>query len=160
MLADDERRPYSQQRIAPESVNPYASELDEVHYVDNILSTKGRIRRTTFGIRRLVVGMLLFFLFIIIGLKGNAIDGGMIGLFLLFVIFSSIFTIIQTIKRFHDLNMEGTSYFLLFVPLYNIYILFRLFFEEGTIGTNRFGPDPKPRPIYTPPANEDVFIIK
>ena len=45
-------------------------------------------------------------------------------------------------KRFHDLNMSGKYFFTLFIPGYNIYILFKLFFIKGTAGTNKFGIDP------------------
>ena len=45
-------------------------------------------------------------------------------------------------KRFHDLNMSGKYFFTLFIPGYNIYILFKLLFTKGTDGSNKFGIDP------------------
>ena len=45
-------------------------------------------------------------------------------------------------KRFHDINMSSKYFFALLIPGYNIYILFKLWFQKGTAGTNRFGVDP------------------
>ncbi len=47
-----------------------------------------------------------------------------------------------TVKRLHDLGRPGWHWFLLAIPLYNIYLGFKLLFSPGTVGTNRFGPDP------------------
>jgi uncharacterized membrane protein YhaH (DUF805 family) len=44
-----------------------------------------------------------------------------------------------TIKRFHDLNNSGWHVLTLFVPVYNIYIIFRLFFVKGTAKENKYG---------------------
>jgi len=47
-----------------------------------------------------------------------------------------------TVKRLHDLDRPGWHWFLLAVPLYNIYLGCVLLFKRGTQGRNRFGPDP------------------
>jgi hypothetical protein len=46
------------------------------------------------------------------------------------------------VKRLHDLDRSGAHYWLLLVPLYNIYLALLLLFKKGTTGPNRFGPDP------------------
>ncbi len=43
-----------------------------------------------------------------------------------------------TIRRLHDLDRPGSHWWLLFVPLYNIYLEFVLWFKRGTDGPNRF----------------------
>jgi uncharacterized membrane protein YhaH (DUF805 family) len=45
-----------------------------------------------------------------------------------------------TVKRFHDMNRSGWSYFLLLIPLFNIYVGFQLLLVKGTDGPNRYGP--------------------
>ena len=48
-----------------------------------------------------------------------------------------------TIKRLHDLDRPAWHWFLLMVPVYNIYLGFVLLFQKGTDGPNQFGPDPR-----------------
>ena len=47
-----------------------------------------------------------------------------------------------TVKRLHDLDRPGWHWWLLLVPLVNIYIGAVLLFQRGTWGQNQFGPDP------------------
>ena len=47
-----------------------------------------------------------------------------------------------TVKRFHDLNRPGWHFFLLGVPIYNLYLWFLLLCCGGTVGPNMYGPDP------------------
>jgi uncharacterized membrane protein YhaH (DUF805 family) len=56
-----------------------------------------------------------------------------------------------TVKRLHDLDRPGWHWFLLAVPIYNIYLGLVLLFQRGSWGGNRFGPDPlafEDRPQY------------
>ncbi len=47
------------------------------------------------------------------------------------------------VKRFHDLDMSGANFWRLFIPLYNIYLMFGLLlFRKGTVGANTYGNDP------------------
>ncbi len=47
-----------------------------------------------------------------------------------------------TVKRLHDLDRPGWQWWLLLVPLVNIYIGVILLFVKGTDGPNEFGDDP------------------
>ncbi|MBT4913097.1 MAG: DUF805 domain-containing protein [Longimicrobiales bacterium] len=47
-----------------------------------------------------------------------------------------------TVKRLHDLDRPGWHWFLLAVPLYNIYLAIVLLFGRGSWGQNQFGADP------------------
>lgn len=47
-----------------------------------------------------------------------------------------------TVKRLHDLDRPGWHWWLLFIPLVNIYIGVILLFARGTHGPNTFGRDP------------------
>ncbi len=55
-----------------------------------------------------------------------------------------------TVRRFHDLDRSGGDYFLLLVPLYNIFVAFELQFKKGTVGPNRFGADPLQPDLVAP----------
>ena len=46
-----------------------------------------------------------------------------------------------SVRRLHDLDISGLFVFVLFVPVANIVIAI-LFCSRGTLGRNRFGPDP------------------
>ena len=48
------------------------------------------------------------------------------------------------VKRLHDLGKPGWQYFLMYVPLYNIYLGIVLLFVKGTAGPNEYGEDPAP----------------
>lgn len=60
----------------------------------------------------------------------------------LFFIISYIRSICITIRRLHDLDRSGTQYFLLFFPIYNIYLIILLIASKGTLGRNSYGDDP------------------
>ena len=51
----------------------------------------------------------------------------------------------QDVKRFHDLDRPGTHFWLLLIPVYNIYLGLLLLFKKGTAGENTYGPDPLTR---------------
>ena len=47
-----------------------------------------------------------------------------------------------TVKRLHDLDRPGWHWWLLLIPLVNIYMGLVLLFAKGTHGPNQFGRDP------------------
>ena len=46
------------------------------------------------------------------------------------------------VKRLHDMNMSGWHLLGMAIPLWNIYLSFKMLLVKGTHGPNRFGPDP------------------
>jgi uncharacterized membrane protein YhaH (DUF805 family) len=64
--------------------------------------------------------------------------------------------IIQTVKRLHDTNLAGGWWVLLMVPIVGTVFSAALPLVDGTVGANRFGPDPKKRQPYTPPVSVDT----
>ena len=54
----------------------------------------------------------------------------------------SLAAIAVTVRRLHDLDRPGWHWWLLMVPLYNFYLGLMLLFAKGTVGANRYGPDP------------------
>jgi uncharacterized membrane protein YhaH (DUF805 family) len=49
---------------------------------------------------------------------------------------------LQIVKRLHDLDRPGTHYWLLLIPLYDLYLVLILLFKKGAGGPNRYGSDP------------------
>src|SRR5688572_1335824 len=98
-----------------------------------IISTEGRIRRTTFWLRWLfgfIINVSLRLILEVVNTPGAFLFIGSI------ILIVSAFVFIQGIKRMHDINKSGW-YFL--IPLYNIILCL----EEGTRGPNAYGDDPK-----------------
>ena len=44
------------------------------------------------------------------------------------------------VKRLHDLNLVGTYYWLIWLPIANVIFLIYLFIKGGSIGDNQYGP--------------------
>ena len=66
---------------------------------------------------------------------------GLVGVFYL--------VIVQVLLRLHDLNLRAWWFLVLVLPLVSYVLGAGLQFVQGTIGPNRFGPDPK-RPALPP----------
>jgi len=109
---------------------------------DIFFSTEGRIRRSTFLIRSLLLAMpnLLFALPIENGLYESP---GIILFFLLLTIVFGVLSMIQGVKRLHDMNHEGILIFLLLVPLVNIFFYLYMIIKDSHPGKNQYGEDPK-----------------
>ncbi len=46
-------------------------------------------------------------------------------------------------RRLHDMNRPAMHFWLLIIPLYNVYLVLLLVLKKGTTGDNQYGPDPK-----------------
>ena len=64
-----------------------------------------------------------------------------LGLWVLFMLFNIIPAISVSVRRLHDIDKPGWWYWIGLVPLIGIIILF-FYAQKGTVGANRFGPDP------------------
>ena len=58
--------------------------------------------------------------------------------------------IAASIPRLHDLDLSGWWAPLLFVPYAGLFFSIYLLFARGSVGDNRFGPDPFGRPSILP----------
>jgi uncharacterized membrane protein YhaH (DUF805 family) len=52
-----------------------------------------------------------------------------------------------SIRRLHDLDRSGWWYLLIFIPLIGLIVLLIWNCTRGTVGPNRFGPDPLERKL-------------
>lgn len=59
--------------------------------------------------------------------------------------------VVQALRRLHDLDLSAWWVFIAFLPLVSYVLGAGLQFVQGTIGPNRFGPDPK-RPALRAPT--------
>jgi len=60
----------------------------------------------------------------------------------LFSIFVVYWDLCFKIKRFHDIDYSPFNIFWFLVPGINLYFFVILFLKKGTIGPNKYGPDP------------------
>ena len=59
----------------------------------------------------------------------------------------------ESIRRLHDLDRSGWWYLLIFIPLIGLIVLLIWYCTRGTVGPNRFGPDPLGGAAYTKPLS-------
>ncbi|AXJ00356.1 Uncharacterized membrane protein YhaH, DUF805 family [Cyclonatronum proteinivorum] len=116
---------------------------NNLHIVeDDFFSTDGRIRRSTYFIRSLLLAIPnLFFAFP--SDTGLYQYPGIIIFFLLIIIGLGIVSMIQGVKRLHDMNLEGVFVFLLLVPIVNLFFYIFMLIKDSYPGKNEFGEDPK-----------------
>jgi uncharacterized membrane protein YhaH (DUF805 family) len=62
-----------------------------------------------------------------------------------------------TVRRLHDLDKSGWWWLIGFIPLVGAIILLVWFCQRGTVGPNRFGPDPLLTSAL-PPAQPQAII--
>ena len=65
--------------------------------------------------------------------------GWISGLFTLAIFLPSLSVMV---RRLHDKDRSGWWYFIVLIPLIGLFILLYWFVTRGTVGPNRFGPDP------------------
>lgn len=80
-------------------------------------------------------------------------------LYVLFSIFSLWPSIAVSVKRFHDRDMSGWWVLMALVPLIGTIFLFVVVgCLRGTVGSNRFGPDPLGSDALDPVVGDDDRI--
>jgi uncharacterized membrane protein YhaH (DUF805 family) len=102
----------------------------------------GRARRKEYWMFVLFNFLIAFLLAFVEGMLGIApyTDTSVLGsLYSLFVLIPSVAV---SVRRLHDTDRSGWWLLLAVVPLANIALLV-FFIQEGTRGTNQYGPDPK-----------------
>jgi uncharacterized membrane protein YhaH (DUF805 family) len=126
--------------------------LVDVEYVQPTLgqflfSPHGRISRSQYWLKWVVTFLVIYV--ILLGLTlatTGSVAGGIFGFIL--VIFALVMlwpSIAILVKRVHDRDWPWPFILLLLVPLVSLWPAIEIMFLRGTIGSNRFGPDPVPR---------------
>jgi uncharacterized membrane protein YhaH (DUF805 family) len=87
-----------------------------------------------------------FFLFTFLcSLAGEILDAatGGAGLINLGVLLGLLLpTLAMAVRRLHDKDRSGWWYLIILIPLIGVLVLLYWFVTRGTVGPNRFGPDP------------------
>lgn len=107
---------------------------------DDFFTAKGRIRRSTYFFRSLSLAIPSA---IISFIARNSQEPGSIVLLVLVTMGLGILQIVQSVKRLHDIDLNGGYVLLGFIPIVNIVFGLYLIFKDGTKGKNEYGKDPK-----------------
>lgn len=115
-----------------------------------LFSIRGRISRSQLWLKWIVPVVVIYVVLGLIARIGAADDSTALALIasiltVLFALFTIWPGIAINVKRAHDRDWSGWFILLLFVPILNVWPMIELLFLRGTIGSNRFGPDPVPR---------------
>lgn len=134
----------------------------------NLFSTKGRKRRLNYGLLMLALaGVYTVVAFVAVFAFRNPdfdpedpqpgvlpFNGAAIGIFVLLYLIATPITIIAGIKRLKDTDNNPWMILLTFVPVLGMIMALYMLFAEGTIGPNKYGPDPKRPELGSPGAGE------
>lgn len=102
-----------------------------------LFANMGRINRSKY----ITFSILNFFIFMLVYLLASRMDTLSILIPIEYMVYFLVH-IRLIVLRFHDLDKSGNYFFLLLVPLYNIYLVFVLLLKKGTDGPNSHGEDP------------------
>jgi uncharacterized membrane protein YhaH (DUF805 family) len=123
--------------IEPEYLQPPLGEF--------LFSAQGRVCRYQFWVRW---ALPVFVTFLVLSLILNVALDSPLWATAALLIFELIIlwpAIVIYVKRAHDRDRSGWFVLLFFVPILNFWPLIELLFVRGTVGANRFGPDPVAR---------------
>lgn len=113
--------------------------------MSKLFSTKGRLNRQSYFFTTLIIVLaswaLAFVLGFAMGMAGMPPDAGSAIGFIVGV-GAAVVQALLVVRRLHDLDKPGWQYFLMWIPLYNIYLGLVLLFVKGTEGQNQYGEDP------------------
>lgn len=113
--------------------------------MSEIFSMSGRFSRSKYVWMTVIITGVTYALALVMGvlmgLMGLGEDmagvaGGVLGMC------GQIVLAFVMVKRLHDLDRPGWHFWLLLVPIYNLYLGLVMLFTKGTTGTNQYGPDP------------------
>lgn len=113
-------------------------------WLSELFTFKGRINRAPYLFINLgISGGWMLLSLLLVGVGPNP-DVGVLAMGVLFTVWcaSAVIQAAAAVKRLHDIDRPGLHYWLLLVPIYNLYLGFHLMFTHGPTGPNRFGPDP------------------
>lgn len=122
--------------LEPQYVEPSMTEF--------YFSASGRVNRQRFWMKFVLPVIIVFIVLQAILLAADVSQGVSSGILLIWDLIILWPSIALYIKRAHDRNRSGWFILLFLVPLLNLWPLIELWFLRGTVGANRFGPDPVP----------------
>ena len=113
--------------------------------MNGLFSMQGRLNRQKYFFMTLAITLIAYAVSFVIGfMAGFAGMSPDAAGFLGFVvgIGAVVVQAFLVVKRCHDLGKSGKHYWLMYIPLYNIYFGLVLLFVKGEAGPNQYGEDP------------------
>ena len=110
-----------------------------------MFSMKGRIGRANYFFTAFGLSIVCYILAFAVGYAAAGSDPSESSITALGYLISIPFSVLiafAAVRRLHDLGRPGTHYWLLLIPLYNIYLGLVLVFQGGNEGENEYGPKP------------------
>ena len=107
-------------------------------------SPHGRISRSQYWLRWMLPITIIAFVLIILIQATKDSDAGLVFsiIYVLFLLITFWPSLALMIKRVHDRDWPWAFILVMFVPLVQFWPLIEMLFLRGTVGSNRFGPDP------------------
>ena len=135
-MAEEGKKSQFQQEKAPKSAASYIKENipNTENWQEMYLSTKGRISRSTFFVRWLLLVTVGIISVVFSFVPPVAAAFSLIGL---------IMQITLGVRRLHDLGHSGLWAIIFCIPVLYFVILLALFFMKGDAGDNAYGPKTK-----------------
>ena len=136
-MAEEGKKSQFQQEKAPKSAASYIKENipNTENWQEMYLSTKGRISRSTFFVRWLLLLVTVGIISVVFSfVPPVAAAFSLIGL---------IMQITLGVRRLHDLGHSGLWAIICCIPVLYFVILLALFFMKGDAGDNAYGPKTK-----------------
>ncbi|WP_026385739.1 DUF805 domain-containing protein [Acidaminococcus intestini] len=136
-MAEEGKKSQFQQEKAPKSAASYIKENipNTENWQEMYLSTKGRISRSTFFVRWLLLLVTVGIISVVFSfVPPVAAAFSLIGL---------IMQITLGVRRLHDLGHSGLWAIIFCIPVLFFVILLALFFMKGDAGDNAYGPKTK-----------------
>lgn len=123
---------------------------------DNYANFEGRARRQEYWMFTLINVLIFFVLAFVSGLLADSGDASVIPIIIIGVYFLAILvpSIAVTVRRLHDTGKSGWYYLLSFIPYIGGIIMLVFTVQNGDVGLNQYGPDPK-----NPESNDEIDDI-
>ncbi len=136
-MAEEGKKSQFQQEKAPKSAASYIKENipNTENWQEMYLSTKGRISRSTFFVRWLLLLVTVGIISVVFSFVPPVAAA--------FSLIELIMQITLGVRRLHDLGHSGLWAIIFCIPVLYFVILLALFFMKGDAGDNAYGPKTK-----------------
>lgn len=114
---------------------------------DDFFNFRGRSSRTEYWCFTVLNIVIVFFAIVLMGIfasEGNEdVATGFLIVVLIYLLIIIIPSLALTIRRLHDIDKSGWNILLNCIPIVGTLCVLVFTLMNGTVGENRFGPDPK-----------------
>ena len=142
------KQPQSQRSTSTPVQDSLSHYKEDVTIKEKFFSTEGRLNRWRYFTRSiwlLVPSVILIFMFLGSSSNGQTHSNASTSLIAVLIVYELIGIVpgvMLGIRRLHDLNLSGWFWLIFLVPYVNIVFGLYMIFAPGTVGSNKYGPDP------------------